>query len=152
MNANSGNDALERILNALTLLNGATSTAAKQDTAQTTLTSINSKLPSGLAVGPNGLLVQPSTPALIATPLTTPSFAATVSTLLAPSNANRKGFTLWNNSANSIYITFAATSSSATPTFILATFQTLSFMFAYSGPIAGIRNAGTGSVTIWEFT
>lgn len=87
---------------------------------------------------------------------TVPSFAATVSTLLIAANPNRKALFLWNNSANSIYLSYALTSNSSTPTFILATFATFGpgnyGPVVWTGPISGIRNAGTGSVTVYEVT
>lgn len=84
---------------------------------------------------------------------TTTASITNSSVLIAPANPNRRGFTIWNNSANSIYITFGPTSASASPTFILATFATLSFQppNCWTGEISGIRNTGSGTVTIYEF-
>lgn len=77
-----------------------------------------------------------------------------VSTVIAPANPNRKGFYIWNNSANSAYVSLAATSTSAGPTQIVPTFQTWSMVgpLCYQGPIAAIRNSGSGTMTVWELT
>lgn len=76
----------------------------------------------------------------------------TVSVLLVGSNPKRKGMYIWNNSSNSAYISFGATSSSATPTFIVAAFSTLRFdgPAIYTGPVSAVRNSGTGTITTYE--
>lgn len=83
---------------------------------------------------------------------TTPSIT-TASVQLVGTNPNRRGFQVWNNSSNSIYLSWDSTSSSATPSVILASFQTYSMTSGviWTGPIAGIRNSGSGTCTVWEF-
>lgn len=75
------------------------------------------------------------------------------SVIIAPANPKRKGFYIWNNSANSVYITFGTVSTSATPSFILATFNQHIMVsgLIWTGPLSAIRNSGTGACTVWEF-
>ncbi len=77
----------------------------------------------------------------------------TSSVLILPANPNRVGMTIWNQSANSGYLTFGTTSGSSTPTDIIATFTTKSYFgpVVYTGPVAAIRNAGTGTFVCYEF-
>lgn len=74
------------------------------------------------------------------------------SIVVVPQNLNRRCLYLWNNSANSAYIAFGSQTNSATPSAIVPTFT--SFVMSgtpiYTGPIAAIRNAGTGTMTAWE--
>ncbi len=89
------------------------------------------------------------------------SIQATQTVLLVPANPNRKGFTVYNNSTNSLYvlaeipavgvggsnlIDFCA--SNAGPTSVVKWLGPT----VYTGAIYGLRNAGSGSVTCWEFT
>lgn len=78
------------------------------------------------------------------------SSVGTVSTLISDKNANRKGLIIWNNSSNSCYICFAPTANSANCTYIIPTFQSLTFINPYVGELSVIRNAGTGVCTLWE--
>lgn len=77
--------------------------------------------------------------------------AGTGSVLVMNDNPNRKGFMLYNNSSNSVYVTFGATSASNACSVIIASFQQFIFMSPYVGKISGIRNAGTGNVIVTEF-
>lgn len=72
--------------------------------------------------------------------------------VIAVANPARIAFFVWNNSANSIYLTFGPTSSSATPTFILATFATYPNLgpVIWTGAISATRNAGAGNATVYE--
>lgn len=83
---------------------------------------------------------------------TTASVAATVSVLLAPANPSRVGFTIWNNVNNTAYVTFAATSSGSTPSFIIGAFSSFVWngVICPTGPISAVRNSGTGTFTITE--
>lgn len=76
----------------------------------------------------------------------------TSSVLILDSNPARRGFTLYNNSSNSCYVTFGPTSSSASPTAIVASFvsYTPTLPVNYTGQISAIRNAGTGTIIITE--
>ncbi len=84
--------------------------------------------------------------------VTTSASVATTSVLLVGANVSRKGFILWNNSANSAYVSLADTSNSSTCTWIVATFTSLVYCFpvSYTGPISAIRNSGTGTITVYE--
>lgn len=79
--------------------------------------------------------------------------APTPAVLVSAANPARKGFLLWNNSANSAYVTFAAVGGAATPDLIIPTFTQYvwAFPLAYTGPIVAARNAGTGTMVFTEF-
>lgn len=74
------------------------------------------------------------------------------SVVIAPANPSRMGFLIFNNSANSVYITLGPTSASSTCTQIVATFASWQFVFpvCYTGIISAIRNAGSGVCTVHE--
>jgi hypothetical protein len=74
------------------------------------------------------------------------------SVVICQANPNRKGFIIFNNSANSTYVTFGATSSSATCTYLIATFASLTVNSGciYTGVMSAIRNSGSGVVTVYE--
>lgn len=76
-----------------------------------------------------------------------------VSLLVAAADTNCIGFTIWNNSANSAYIVFGPTATSAAPTYIHPTFSTLAFFgpVIYTGVISSIRNAGSGTIVVTRF-
>lgn len=83
---------------------------------------------------------------------TTTASITTASVLVSPGDKRRLGFYIWNNSANSVYLSFDTVSTSASPTRILATFATWESVggICYTGPISAIRNSGSGTVTLWE--
>lgn len=87
----------------------------------------------------------------VATKITSAN-VATSSVVVVPRNSTRKGFVIYNNSANSVYITYGPTSNGSTCTRILATFANFESMgpTVYTGEISAIRNAGTGSLIITE--
>lgn len=81
------------------------------------------------------------------------SIGTTQSVLIAPANQGRVGAILWNNSSNSVYVAFAATGDTGNNmTVIIAAFSSwvMPNNPAYTGPISGKRNAGSGSVVITE--
>ncbi len=84
----------------------------------------------------------------------TPVNVATTSVVIAPANPNRRGFIVFNNSANSGYISFAATSVASECTRLIATFTSWEMLtpIAYTGALSAIRNSGTGAMTVYEFT
>lgn len=86
----------------------------------------------------------------ITTKTTTSVLLAT--TQVCASNPSRKGLVIWNNSTNSAYVSFFATGDSATCTYIVPTFASLTLLnnICYTGPISAIRNSGTGNLTCWE--
>ncbi len=78
----------------------------------------------------------------------------TTSVVIAPANSLRKGMIIFNNSANSAYVSLAATCVAATCTRLIATYTSWECFWTtyYTGPISAIRNSGTGVMTVWEFT
>lgn len=74
------------------------------------------------------------------------------SVVIAAANPNRLGFIIFNNSSNSVYVTFGATSVAAACTQLVATFSSWVCMssVSYTGVISAIRNAGSGVVTVHE--
>lgn len=106
---------------------------------------------------------QPVSGSVSTTPLTsnlaliTPSANITTTAVkIIGANANRKGLSLYNNSANSVYIKLGAAGNSGTDmTAILATFNQLPIsqlfpVVIWTGEVWGIRNAGTGQVVATE--
>jgi hypothetical protein len=92
--------------------------------------------------------------ATAATITVSPSIAQ-VSQVVIAANPNRKGLILYNNGANTIYLTFGPTSSSSLTVCIpLATFASylMTTGVIYTGVISGIRNAGSGTVIATELT
>ena len=83
---------------------------------------------------------------------TTASTPPLTSVLIAAANPNRVGFTIYNNVNNTSYITFGPTSVGSTPSFIIGAFGSFVWpgVVCPTGPISGIRNAGTGTFTITE--
>jgi hypothetical protein len=79
---------------------------------------------------------------------------ALVSVLAVPANSGRRGLTIYNNSANSVYLTYGNTSTSAGCTRILATFTQwdMTGPAIYTGAISAIRNAGTGTLVVTELS
>ncbi len=77
-----------------------------------------------------------------------------VSVKIAEANPNRKGFIIFNNSANSVYVSLTGPAVAATCTRLIATYAAWEWLYpiAYTGEIYAIRNSGTGQVTVWEFT
>lgn len=78
---------------------------------------------------------------------------ATTSVVVLPANRWRNGLTIYNNSANSVYLTFGPISSGSTCTRILATFAQWDMLgpVIYTGQISAIRNAGSGTLVITEY-
>jgi hypothetical protein len=88
-----------------------------------------------------------------ATVIATPSVTTTTVQLI-DANPQRKGLMIYNNSANTVYIAYSATaSSSVRMTLPIATFATWNMPSPiYTGPISGIRNAGSGTCMVTELT
>lgn len=78
----------------------------------------------------------------------------TTSQLIIGASSYRIGLILYNNSANSVYISFGSPANSATNmSLIVATFTHWTMVQPiFMGPIYGIRNAGTGTVLVTEFS
>jgi hypothetical protein len=83
--------------------------------------------------------------------INTASIAQT-SVQILPANPNRRGLTIYNNGANSVYLAFDTFVSSATHmSIIIPTFAHWSCPLPiYTGAMAAIRNAGTGMLMITE--
>lgn len=119
----------------LSVLSGA-STSAKQDIANASLASIDSKLGSS-----TGTITQQA--------------QSTSSQVLLPANAGRKGFYLYNNSGQKIFVAFAATASSSAFTLLVAANSGYesSQNACYKGIISGVfGGSGGGNVQITEMT
>ncbi len=67
-------------------------------------------------------------------------------------NIKRRGLIIYNNSANSVYIAFDTTCSSANHmSIIIPTFQSWVMPLPiYMGPMSAIRNSGNGTLLITE--
>lgn len=78
---------------------------------------------------------------------------ALVSAVIATANYKRRGIIMYNNSANSVYVSWAATSTSTGCALIIPSFQSWFWLTppVYIGVISAIRNAGTGAVNVYEF-
>jgi hypothetical protein len=83
---------------------------------------------------------------------TTSVSVTTTSVVIAEANPRRRAFVVYNNSANSAYITYGPTSAGSTCTRILATFNQFEMLgpVVYTGQISAIRNSGSGTLTITE--
>lgn len=78
------------------------------------------------------------------------SSVGTVSTLVSERNSARRGFVLFNNSANSCYLSLSTASVAAHCAAIVPTFNQFVFPYPYVGEISVIRNSGSGVCTLWE--
>jgi hypothetical protein len=103
------------------------------------LTAINSK--------PAGMVFSDS-----ATFTVSPSIAL-VSTKVLSANINRRGLLIYNNSANSVYITYSSPASSSGCHIIIPTFATyvMPSPIIWRGDVYAIRNAGSGALNMIEF-
>lgn len=83
---------------------------------------------------------------------TTSANVGTSSIVAFPKNPQRLAFYLYNNSSNSVYVTFGPTSVAATCTWTVPTFATWihNYPVGYTGEISAIRNAGSGTLTLYE--
>lgn len=110
-----------------------------------------------LTASTTSLPVNPVTVVATATVSVSPVIT-TSSVKIVNANPARKALVLYNNSANSVYLSTATPATSGTNLFyILPTFTQVSLTqlmpnTVYTGAIYGIRNAGTGSVVVTEFT
>lgn len=79
--------------------------------------------------------------------ISVPMPSANVSYKLLDANPWRVGLTIYNQSGNTIYVTFGDVSNSASPTLVIGSYQSWT-MFGpviWTGPISAIRNAGNGA-------
>lgn len=75
-----------------------------------------------------------------------------VSVQIAAANPNRRGFIIFNNSSNSVYVSFANPAVASAAVRIIATFTSWEVLapICYTGALYAIRNAGSGAVSVWE--
>lgn len=104
-----------------------------------------------------GEMISKGAGTLILAPTATATISASVllvSQVVLPANTARKGFIIYNNSANSVYLTYGPVSTGSTCTRILATFTQYESLgpVVYTGQISAIRNAGAGTLVITELT
>jgi len=78
--------------------------------------------------------------------------ASTVSVLLAPANAARKGATIWNNSTSNLYIELGATPTTSSFSVKISADGYYELPFSYIGLINGIWDAANGSALLRELT
>lgn len=85
------------------------------------------------------------------------ALVAATSAVLIPANPNRKGFTVYNNSTNSLYVCIENPAVAANLIDFCGSNAGPTSLVKWMGPgvptgvITVIRNAGTGGVTAWEF-
>lgn len=89
-----------------------------------------------------------------ATIITSAAIPVNGSVQIAPANLSRKGLIIWNQSANSIYISYTSPANSATNmTAIIPTYAAwIMPLPVYTGAIYATRNAGTGFTLTTELT
>lgn len=129
--------AIKGVLDAIAASQANQATAAKQDTQIASLASIDAKLSQPTS----GVITQIAR-------------SGTSSVILA-SNANRKGFYLYNDSGAKMYIAFAATASASAYTLQLGSNTGYESPQAnsYKGTISGIwTSGGSGSLQVTELT
>lgn len=91
-------------------------------------------------------------PSAKTTTQTSVASSATSVQLLA-ANAGRRGVTIFNDSTQALYVTFAATATTSNYTYKVFPSQTLEFPLPmYPGRVDGIWDAANGNVRITEFT
>lgn len=137
-------------------------TSALQTAGNATLVTISGQLPTtlGQKTSANSFSVvlasdQPSIPVSIdvsATGTISSVSLATSTTVLLVSNANRKGFMLYNDSANQVFVAFAATASTTAFSTLIQAHGAFDADIDYTGIISGIASAASGSMRVTEFT
>lgn len=145
---------------ALPLPTGA-ATSALQTTGNTSLSAISGQLPAtlGSKVSASSLsvvlasdeTVPISLPSSTTGTLTSVASSATTVTLLA-SNSSRKGYAIFNDSTQILYVAFSATSSTGAYSVKLFPNSAITSDFIYTGVISGIWAAANGAAKVTEFT
>jgi hypothetical protein len=136
-------------------------TSALQTSGNTTLTTISGQLPSALGpqssagslsvVQATGTTFSVSQSTSATGTLTSASYTGSTQVLLA-SNTARKGFIIYNDSLNFLYLAFAATSSTTAFSAKLQAGSAYTSDTLYTGVISGIASAATGAARVTEFT
>lgn len=136
-------------------------TSALQTSGNSTLTSISGQLPTtlGSKVSASSLAVVLASDEIVPVSLpfsttaaqTSVAGSATTVTLLA-SNANRKAYSIFNDSTQILYVSFAATST--TSAYGVKLYPNSAYLsdFIYTGVISGIWAAANGAAKMVEFT
>lgn len=72
---------------------------------------------------------------------------------IANKNPYRQGLIIFNNSSNSMYVSFKGPAVAANCIRVIASYSSWEYQLpvCYTGEIYAIRNSGTGAVTVWEF-
>jgi hypothetical protein len=67
--------------------------------------------------------------------------------LIIGKNITRRGLFLYNQSGNTVYVTFGEVSNASSPTFVISAWSGWSMVgeVVWTGPISAIRNAGSGA-------
>lgn len=137
------------------------STSALQTTANTTLATISGQLPPALgpqASGSSLSVVQAtgttfSVTSDVSTTGTLSSVSLTTSSqVFLAANANRKGFIIYNDSLNMVFLAFAATASTTAFSTKIQAQGAFDSDIDYTGVISGIASSASGAVRITEFT
>ena len=137
-------------------------TSALQTAGNATLTAISAQLPTTIgqttSSGSLSVVLASNQPAIPVTQdlsstgtLTSVSLSLTSQTFLA-ANANRKGFIIYNDSLNIIFLAFSATASTTAFSVKLQPGSEYEPGVDYTGVISGIASAATGAARITEFT
>lgn len=135
---------------------------------ETTLSALNTKVPSNLTVTSTRLLVDGSgvtQPVSVAATLTTNEAAASTATLtnvtssasstsILASNSSRKGMLLYNDSTSSLYLKFGTTASTTSFTVLIppAGYYEMPGPKIYSGAIDGIWSSANGAARVTELS
>lgn len=137
-------------------------TSALQTSGNATLVTISGQLPASLGAqaSASSLSIVPATGAIFTTAAPTSTTgtitsvaASTSTTVLLASNTSRKGFVIYNDSTNWLYLAFAATASTTAFSSKLqagAAYDTGSIN--YTGALSAVWSAASGSARVTELT
>lgn len=136
-------------------------TSALQTTGNSTLSTISGQLPAtlGSKTSANSIsvvlasdeTVPISLPASATGTLTSVASSATSVTLLA-ANSSRKGYAIFNDSTQILYVAFTGTSTTSAYSVKLFSNSAITSDFIYTGVISGIWASANGAAKITEFT
>jgi hypothetical protein len=137
-------------------------TSALQTAGNTILSTISGQLPAtlGQTTSAGSLSVvlasnQPAIPVIVgsSTTATLSSVSLTTATqVLLAANTNRKGFIIYNDSLNMLFVAFAATASTTAFSTKIQAGGEYEPGIDYTGTISGIASAASGAARITEFT
>ena len=136
-------------------------TAANQVTMEATLTTISGQLPPALGpqvAGSSLSIVQAtgttfSVTSDVSTTGTLTSVSLTTSSqVFLAANSARKGFIIYNDSSNMVFLAFAATASTTAFSTKIQAGGAFDSDIDYTGVVSGIASSASGAVRITEFT